>query len=55
MAKKKSPVVKQEGLSVKVKFFEENEFGRKLKVKVQLLQDGKVISEDEDFIKLPIK
>lgn len=54
MAKKKA-VVKQEGLSVKVKFSEESQFGRKLKVKVQLLQDGKVISEDEDFIKLPLK
>ncbi len=56
MAKKKVvTVVAEKGLNVKVRFSEDNQFGRKLKVKVQLLQDGKVISEDEDFVKLPLK
>lgn len=55
MAKGKRKVVKQEGLSIKVDLSKtHDEFGKKLKVKVTLLQDGKPVSEDEDFVKLPL-
>lgn len=60
MAKKKAPAAAKtapkEGLSIKVNFNDlTDNYGRKLKVKVSLLQDGNVISEDEDFVNLPLK
>ena len=58
MAKKKAPAkaAVKEGLSIKVNFDDLiDTYGRKLKVKVTLLQDGNVISEDEDFVNLPLK
>ena len=66
MAKKKAPKVDldvtnvdtgpkpKKGLSIEVNLTEEVNFGHKLKVMVSLLQDGVVISEDEDFVTLPL-
>lgn len=55
-SKKADETTNESGLSIKASLTcVKDQFGKKLKVKVSLLQDGNVISEDEDFVKLPLE